>query len=158
MILKTQLLLLFFSANYFLGTSISNLFYKALYSESLEKIETTLEAIEKEKIDSDVNAYRGGLLMKKSGFMKTAAKKIEVFKAGHKLLEKAIKENPRNVEYRFIRLTIQEKAPKILKYNKQIEEDKALIIKGYQKMSKAMRAYVLDYAQQSVVLSTEDLQ
>lgn len=156
--LKTQLLLLFFSANYFLSTSVSSLFYKALYSESLDKIETALEVIEKEKVDADANAYQGGLLMKKSGFMKTAAKKIEVFKAGHQLLEKAIKEDPQNVEYRFIRLTIQENAPKILKYNKQIAEDKALIIKGYRKMSKAIRAYVLDYAQQSAILTAEDLQ
>lgn len=158
MILKTQLLLLFFSANCFISTSTSNLFYKALYSDSLEQIETALNSLDKEKNDADLKAYKGGLLMKKSGFMKTPAKKIEVFKVGHKLLEAAIDANPKNVEYRFIRLTIQENAPKILKYNKQITEDKALIVNGYQKMSKAIRAYILDYAQQSAILTAKELQ
>lgn len=88
--------------------------------------------------------------------MKSAAKKIATFKAGGKLLESAIQSDPNNAEYRFIRLTIQEHAPKILKYNKNIEEDKVLILKGYKKMDSKTRAYVLDYAKQSDILSAKD--
>lgn len=155
MTLNTSVLLLLVSTNLF-WAGLNTTFYNALYSDSLETIESALEQLDKEKATATVEAYKGGLTMKKSNYLKSAAKKIATFKAGHKLLESAIGRDPKNAEYRFIRLTIQEHAPKILKYNKNIEEDKVLIIKGYEKMSSKTRAYVLDYAKQSNVLSAKD--
>lgn len=149
--------LLLFSVNVWAVNSTSQTFYKALYSESLETIDAALEHLDDESSNSTNKAYKGALLMKKSGFMKSAAKKIEVFKDGHKMLEAAIKKYPENTEYRFIRLTIQEHAPKILKYNKNLEEDKALVVKGYGNMASKTRSYVLDYAQQSEILKVKDL-
>jgi hypothetical protein len=157
MTFNTSILLLLFSANFF-WAGVNTTFYNALYSDSLETVENALEELDREKSSTIVEAYKGGLIMKKSGYLKSAAKKIATFKAGHKLLESAITKDPNNVEYRFIRLTIQEHAPKILKYNKNIEEDKVLILKGYRKMSSKTRAYVLDYAKQSDVLSTKDFE
>lgn len=157
MIFKVQLLVLFASANLLLVPFSSKQFYEALYSDSLTTVEATLTRLEKEKTNTTNKAYRGGLLMKKSGFLKKAAEKIAVFKEGHELLEAAIKKYPQNAEYRFIRLTIQEHAPKILKYNKNITEDKALIIKEYSELQSTKKSYILDYAKQSEVLTTADL-
>lgn len=157
MTLNTSILCLLLSANFF-WAGLNTTFYNALYSDSLERVESALEQLNKEKASTTVEAYKGGLTMKKSDYLKSAAKKIETFKAGHKLLEAAIKKDPNNAEYRFIRLTIQEHAPKILKYNKNIEEDKVLILKGYGKMPSKTRAYVLDYAKQSNVLSAKDFE
>jgi len=156
MTFSTPILYLLLSANFFLA-GLNSTFYDALYSDSLETVEQALEQLEKEKQTATVVAYKGGLTMKKSNYLKSAAKKIETFKAGHKLLEASIKTDPNNTEYRFIRLTIQEHAPKILKYNKNITEDKALILKGYKKMPSKTRAYVLDYAKQSNILSAKEL-
>lgn len=155
MTFNTSILLLLFSANFLLA-GMNTTFYNALYSDSLETIEKALGELDKEKSTATVKAYQGGLTMKKSDYLKSAAKKIETFKAGHKLLEAVIKADPNNAEYRFIRLTIQENAPKILKYNKNIEEDKALILKGYKRMDSKTRAYVLDYAKQSSILVVKD--
>ena len=155
MTFNTSILLLLFSANFF-WAGVNTTFYNALYSDSLETIENALEQLDREKLSTTVDAYKGGLTMKKSNYMKSAAKKIATFKAGGKLLESAIQSDPNNAEYRFIRLTIQEHAPKILKYNKNIEEDKVLILKGYKKMDSKTRAYVLDYAKQSDILSAKD--
>lgn len=157
MIFKTQLLVLFASANLLLVPFSSKQFYEALYSDSVTTVDATLTRLEKEKTSTTNKAYRGGLLMKKSGFLKKAAEKIAVFKEGHQLLEAAIKKYPQNAEYRFIRLTIQEHAPKILKYNKNITEDKALIIKEYNELQSTKKSYILDYAKQSEVLTTADL-
>ena len=157
MTLNIPILVLFLGIS-FGGVGLNTTFYNALYSDSLETVETALEALNREKTTTMVEAYRGGLIMKKSDYLKSAAKKIETFKQGHQLLESAIKKEPKNPEYRFIRLTIQEHAPKILKYNKQIEEDKAIIVKGYGKMSSKTRAYVLDYAKQSDILSAKDFE
>lgn len=157
MTFNTSILCLLLSANFLLA-SMNTTFYNALYSDSLETIESALEQLNKEKSTAIVNAYKGGLTMKKSDYLKSAAKKIETFKAGHKLLESSIKADPNNAEYRFIRLTIQENAPKILKYNKNIEEDKTLILKGYKKMSSKTRTYILDYAKQSDILTIKDFE
>jgi deoxyribodipyrimidine photolyase len=156
MALKLQFFLFIFGANLFVTNP--QVFYKALYSNSLETIELAIEKLEEEKGSATNKVYKGALLMKKADYLKAVAKKVEVFKFGHKLLEEAIEEYPNNIEYRFIRLTIQEHAPKILKYNKNIEEDKALVIGGYEKMSSKTRSYIMDYAEESEVLKIKDLQ
>ena len=43
-----------------------------------------------------------------------------------------------NVEYRFLRLPIQEHAPKIIKYQKDIQKDKEMIIREYKNLDKLM--------------------
>ena len=95
--------------------------------------------------------------MKKSSYVKGAAKKLSVFKEGRELLEQAIKRYPKNAEFRFIRLTIQENAPKILRYNKNTTEDKKAIVAGYKTMNSKTRAYIMDYARSSSLLKTSEL-
>ena len=158
MTLQLQLFLLLFSTNLLLANSTSKTFYKALSSNSLELINAALSKLEHEKPSSTTNAYKGTLLMKKSEFMETPAMKVKVFKEGAKLLEAAIEKYPANVEYRFLRLTIQENAPKLLKYNTTIEQDKSLIIKGYKKLNSNTRTHILAYAQQSKILTVKDLE
>jgi hypothetical protein len=133
------------------------MFYKALFCNSLTTIDIALNKLDKEQTVSFNIAYKGALLMKKSGFMKTAGEKIKIFKQGYKLLEGEIEKKPQNAEYRFIRLTIQEHAPKILKYNKNIKQDKILVLEAYNTLSAKIRGYILEYAQQSNVLSITDL-
>jgi len=48
-------------------------------------------------------------------------------KDGIRWVEKAIKKDPKNVEIRLIRLSIQENLPKMFKYNSNIETDKEFI-------------------------------
>lgn len=157
MTFNTPVLLLIFSANLFFA-GITATFYEALYSESLETIESALAEFDKEESTGIVEAYKGGLLMKQAGLLKTPAEKTKSFKAGHLLLESAIKADPTNAEYRFIRLTIQENAPEILKYNKNIEEDKGFVLEGYKNMDAKTRAYVLGYTKQSSILSAADFE
>ena len=150
------LLLCIWTSNF--GDSTSEDFYKALYSSSLTTIDVVLGKLEKETTTTATKAYKGALLMKKSEFMKTVSQKIDMFKVGHELLEAAIKKAPQNAEYRFIRLTIQENAPKLLKYNKNIAEDKGLVVAEFKKMGAELRACVLDYAGQSRILKKEELE
>ena len=64
--------------------------------------------------------FTGALLMKKAGFNAPPAIKLHLFKSGHKMLEAAIRNNPENAEFRFLRLIIQEHAPGILGYKNDI--------------------------------------
>ena len=135
----------------------NKILYDALFSDSLNIVNATLDNLDTEKPVTYVIAFKGALLMKKSGYIKTVAKKIEVFKSGHKLLEKSINENPKNAEFRFLRLTIQENAPKILKYNDNIDEDKIIIIEKFKKLEPLIQSFIISYAQQSEILKVEDL-
>ncbi len=102
-------------------------------------------------------AYKGAvtaLIAKKQKGVK--AKKV-FFKRGVALIEYAVKEKPNNIEIRFVRLTVQQNAPKFLKYNKQISEDKNFIIKQYKFIkSTSLKKYILDYILQSKHFSEEE--
>ncbi len=137
--------------------STSTMVYNALKSDSLETVESALSSLQSESENSLNKAYSGALLMKKSNFLKVPAKKVKIFKQGRKLLEKEINNYPKNIEYRFLRLTIQEHAPKVVKYNKNIVEDKSAIISNYNSLNKFLKKYIQEYAMQSSILNPSDL-
>ncbi len=86
--------------------------------------------------------YKSASIALKSRFEKGVKNKKQTFKRGINLLEKQIKRAPKNIELRFIRLSIQENSPKILGYKKNIKEDKTFII-NHLKFVKSKRD--LDY-------------
>lgn len=53
--------------------------------------------------------------------------KWNTFKKGKANIEKAVKQDPANVEIRFIRLSIQKNCPGFLGYNDNIKEDKLFL-------------------------------
>ncbi len=131
-------------------------FFKAFSSENMEQIDSVLKILEgaEEKM---ARAYEGALLMKKADLVKGAGEKLKVFKKGHEIFENELAAHPENVELRFIRLCIQENAPKILKYKDEIEEDKAYVVKGFASLPGDVRKQVLDYAGSSNVLTPDEL-
>jgi hypothetical protein len=64
---------------------------------------------------------------------------------------------PDNVEYRFLRLSIQEHTPKIVGYKSNLEADKAFIIKHFAKLSLVVQRAVKDYSKESKILKPEDI-
>ncbi len=132
-------------------------FYSALSSGQEEAIDKVLSKLESEKSSPKVNAYKGALTMKKAGFVKGVKSKLKTFKEGAHLLEDEIKTSPANTEFRFLRLTIQEHAPGILNYNKEIDDDKHAILSGYAKLDSELKNVIADYAKDSKVLKGSDL-
>jgi hypothetical protein len=63
---------------------------------------------------------------------------------------------PENTEYHFLRLAIEEHAPKIVKYHNDIEADKAIVKKNFKELSPAVQHAILDYCKKSKVLHAED--
>lgn len=132
-------------------------YYKALSSGEEESIDKVLAKLENEKGSPKVNAYKGALTMKKAGFVKGVGGKVKTFKKGAHLLEDEIKSNPGNTEFRFLRLTVQEHAPGILKYNKEIDADKQAVVSGFDKLDADLKTVIVDYAKDSKVLKEADL-
>jgi hypothetical protein len=150
--------LIFLSITIFTFNAAAQLDRKAIYtalgSESKEVVQKQLDGIQNLKESSEVKAFRGALQMKAAQFEKTAKDKLALFNAGKKVLETEIKSNDGNIEYRFLRLLIQENAPKQLKYNGNIEEDAAAIVMGYSKLKESTKTAIESYAKKSASLKS----
>jgi hypothetical protein len=126
-------------------------FFKSLASDDIHAVEASLKMVQGADI-REKKAYRGALLMKKAGLVSGPRAKLSLFKEGHRLLEKAISNEPSNVTYRFLRMIIQENAPRILNYNDEIEEDAKVITVKFDTLSPAIKSAVIDYGKKSKYL------
>lgn len=126
--------------------------YNALAGKSISQIDAALQLLN-ESASSQKQAYEGALTMKKAGLLSKPKDKLQTFKAGRKKLEAAIASDPGNIEYRFLRVLIQENAPKILKYKNDLETDSALIRASFKKLSQVVQQAVKDYSYTSKVLN-----
>ena len=131
-------------------------FYVAMASGSIEAVNNELAVVRSSSV-KEKDAYEGALLMKKAGLLKIPAEKLKAFKAGRIKFDPAISGDIENVEYHFLRLTIQEHAPRVVKYYKEIETDKEYIHKGYRNLSPVIQKAILDYSKTSKVLQRDDL-
>jgi hypothetical protein len=126
-------------------------FYNALASDNMEILNNQI-AIIKTLSFSEKDAYEGVLLMKKAGLVTKTNEKISLFKAGRIKLEAAIKKDNENAEFNFLRLIIQEHAPKIVNYNNNIQMDAAAIRLGYKTLVPVVQQAISDYSKKSKVL------
>jgi hypothetical protein len=130
-------------------------FYAAMAGTDLAAVDSELDML-KDAPAKERDGYEGALLMKKASLQKKAKDKLSFFKAGRIKLETALMADPDNTEFHFLRLAIEEHAPKIVKYHKDIDTDKALVIKNYKNQSPAVQHAILDYSKNSKVLHKED--
>lgn len=127
-------------------------FFYVLSNGTLIEIEALEKKVSSSKQDLTQQAYLGTVQMKLSEFGKTPGEKLKQFKVGKNLLETSIQTDPNNVELRFLRIIIQENAPKMLKYNSEISEDAAFIKKNYDKLTKEVKTAVTNYSKKSTHL------
>jgi len=130
-------------------------YYHALASENKETVNAELSELQNAE-GAAKEAYEGALLMKKAALVALPKDKLKFFKAGRIKLETAIQAEPGNAEYRFLRLIIEEHAPKIVKYRSDIEPDALAVKKAYQSFSPAVQDAVRDYSKSSKALHPQD--
>ncbi len=95
-------------------------------------------------------AYKGAVTTMMAEFAPIFKDKKSFFKEGRELLEYAIETQPKNVEIRCIRLSVQENMPKITGYHKNKDEDKQFIIDNYSAMEDdGAKEFVKGYASES---------
>lgn len=136
------------------GNDMSLRFYAVIAGNSVEQIDNLLDEIE---ISGDAwkgaNIYKGALYARKAGLVKTPAERLELFKKGRLLIEQEISKDPNNAEFRFIRLIIQEHAPKAVRYQNNITEDAELVISKFDLLSNELKTEVIKYSRTSQFLS-----
>lgn len=156
---------LFFSLvlllNFFSNPELSEIrkFYlSAVNSESLSKELSSKLACITNDDNKTLVAYKGASIILLSKFAKKVADKTKAFKEGAKLVEFAVTNEPNSIEIRLIRLSIQENVPKIVKYNKNIKEDKDFILLHYKEQSATLKEYVKKFIMQSKSFSAIEKQ
>ena len=131
-------------------------FYAAMDRGNLEEVNNEL-ALVTASSHKNKDGYEGALLMRKAGLGGRPAEKLKLFKAGRMKFDPAIANDPENAEFHFLRFAIQEHAPKIVKYNKELSADKQFIQKAYKNLSPVVQKAIMDYTKNSKILHPEDL-
>ncbi|HTI58842.1 hypothetical protein [Mucilaginibacter sp.] len=131
-------------------------FYAVMKSGDIAAIDNEIQNLSTAP-EKDRDGYTGALLMKKADLLRKNKDKLKSFKEGRIKLETALIAEPDNTEFHFLRLTIEEHAPRIVKYRSDIEKDKAFVIKNFKNLSPAVQHAILDYCSNSKVLHKEDL-
>jgi hypothetical protein len=123
-------------------------YYKAM--EENDKVLVNAQLFELESVPPGLRqAFKGAMLMKKAGLVSVPANKLKLFRQGHRLLETAIRENPDNAEFRFLRLVVQEHAPGVLHYNNDIQKDRDFIEKSYKSLPEEVQHIIAEYNKKS---------
>ncbi len=126
-------------------------FYNAMAANDVNSINAQLTVVKTSSIN-EKEAYEGALLMKKAGLITKPAEKLSLFKAGRLKLEAAIKKDKENAEFSFLRLIIQEHAPKIVEYRNNIDADVSTIRSNFKTLSAVVQQAINDYTKKSKVL------
>jgi hypothetical protein len=110
---------------------IRDLYYKASVNKS--DAETFFETIHSTpKIDKFLLAgYQGMSHMIKANYAFNPYNKLSYFIKGKNLLDEAITADPKNIELRFLRFSVQTNAPAFLGYGGKVNEDKKEIMLAY---------------------------
>jgi hypothetical protein len=120
---------------------------KTLVNTQLEELKTAPDDIR--------DAFMGAMIMKKASIGGAPSTKLHLFKEGRRMLEKAIKEDPDNAEFRFLRLMVQEHAPGALGYKNDVEKDCEFIKKSYKSLPGEVQVTIADYSKKSKFLKLE---
>ena len=131
-------------------------FYEIMKSGTLDAINDEIELVKSTGPEQERDGYEGALLMKKAGLLKKPKDRLNFFKPGRIKLESAILADNDNTEFHFLRLAIEEHAPKVVKYHGDLENDKAIVVKNFKSLSPVVRHAILDYCDSSKVLHKED--
>ncbi len=133
---------------------IKEKFYQAMSSNDLALVESELQRLEKLGPAAEL-AHKGALIMKKAGLLEKVSDKLETFKKGKEMLEKAIVAKPASAEFRFLRIMIQENAPSILGYGSNLEEDANMVGEKFHELPKEVQEAIVAYSKNSKILNTK---
>ncbi|HET6254189.1 MAG TPA: hypothetical protein VFE32_08950 [Puia sp.] len=131
-------------------------FYSAMASGDLQQIDRELAIVTSSAI-KEKEAYEGALLMRKAGLLSRAKEKLATFKSGYIKMETSMAKDSGNIEYHFLRLMIQEHAPKVVHYDKDQKKDSQDIIRTFPTLSPVLQKAILDYCPHSKLLHQREL-
>lgn len=141
----------FVGSDPFLRNFDKSAFYTAMASSVIDEVDAQIAVVRGSSI-IEKEAYEGALLMKKSGLVTKAKDKLSLFRSGRSKLETSVLKDNSNAEFRFLRLIIQEHAPKIVNYRGDLEKDSQLIRSNFKVLPQVVQQAIIDYSKKSSIL------
>ncbi len=153
------LLSIFLSVSFFFGLTLPELrtdFENA--SKSSNNVSILYNKLDDYSGDNQtIIAYKGASKILKARYIKDKETKKQYFTDGATLINNSIKKDSKDVENRLIRLIVQENIPKFIKYNQNIQEDKAFIVENYSSAPKEVKTLVKSYAKKYNTFTEQQL-
>jgi hypothetical protein len=103
-----------------------------------------------------LEGYKVAAKILEAKYIKDKEKRKIVFKTSTEKLDNLIQNNPNHFELCLIRLSIQENTPKFLKYQSNINTDKAILIEKYKNQEENLKDYFLEFVAQSKSFNTAE--
>jgi hypothetical protein len=147
-----------FAGSLIFGQDSANFFnrgayYKAMELDKMDLVDQQLNILKSISFPGrDRDAFVGAMIMKKAGLSSNAEKRLNLFKSGHRKLEAAIRRDSANAEFRFLRLMIQEHAPRVLGYKGSLKSDSEYIRNSYKHLPREVQQAVYNYSKKSKFL------
>ncbi|HEY4154972.1 MAG TPA: hypothetical protein VGM24_06085 [Puia sp.] len=129
-------------------------FYQAIRQDKKDLVNEQLKILKMAPAELR-QAFEGALTMKKAGLGGSPPQKLKLFRQGRHELEAAIKRDQNNVEYRFLRLIIQENSPAVLGYRDDLPGDRRIIEKSYKTLPGELQRVIEDYSKKSKILKLQ---
>ena len=131
-------------------------YYSVMASGNLAAVDSMLSLLRQVGF-KEKEGYEGALLMRKAGLLRRPREKLGIFRSGARQLETALAKDSSNGEYHFLRLIIQENAPGVVHYNKEVEKDSQYVYRSFRFLSPVVQKAILDYSKHSKKLRAKEL-
>ncbi|MDY0103690.1 MAG: hypothetical protein RBS07_12215 [Lentimicrobium sp.] len=105
--------------------------YLSIATDECKALELSKMFEKKQPSDALLKAYYGASSAAAPACLSNPMDKLKYFRKGKDLLDESVKQQPAQVEIRFLRFATQTKAPSFLGYNDNLEEDKRIILKHF---------------------------
>lgn len=128
----------------------------AAKAPAADELYNMLDGIPDTSKETTMVAYKAAALTLQAKHAKGMFTKKKLFERGAKLLEAVIAKDAYNYEARLIRLSIQESAPGITGYKKNIKDDKAFLVKNYNAQGAALKKFTKDFVELSDSFTKEE--
>ncbi|HEX8546647.1 MAG TPA: hypothetical protein VF691_06765 [Cytophagaceae bacterium] len=122
---------LFQSSNLINLSELRTRYKKAVEDE--DEADALFKIVSSNESDAVFLAYKAGLESIKAKHAFNPAKKISHVSTSMKTFEKAVAKDPENIEIRYLRFVIQYHVPSFMGYSKNLDEDKSVIVKNFDK-------------------------
>jgi hypothetical protein len=121
-----------------------------------DQLNNMLESVGDNSKEYTLVAYKAASVVLRAKYVKGLLVKKNLFAKGVGLLDATIAKDADNYEARLLRLNIQENAPRIAGYYKNIKEDKSFLIKHYNHQATDLKEFTKNFVKASESFSKEE--
>lgn len=138
--------------------ALRKLYYEAAESKSAAiKLTSTLSKVN-DQSKALLICYKGAAQMMEAKYAFSPITKFSKFSKGKLAIEKAIIKDPKEIEIRFIRFSIQTNLPFFLGYNESIKIDKEMLISSINKIEdENLKRNVVNYLLTSKYCTSDEI-